>query len=763
MGYTPKDKLTKIHIGDTGLVAKLPSAPKVTGKTSSKAVVSKIYAKPLISAFEQANIEVTADRLWGDVSVEFYERPIDTASLLEVFAKLFARPLFDTTQSSDLITNKSVYKVLLDVPSVPDIVSKDSSKVLSDTFSKSDIFSRVFNAVRIFNDTTDQAERVIFNSIKAVNEVADVSDILVTYPLKVLLDTTNNSDVFSRVVTFNRSFVDVVDSTDDFYGVMNVDDDQTAWVDKRLVDYGTLSERFSKVLQNTVVEIHRTALSDERRLEPQIVKADTFTRTDTLDKNVNKVRIDTSATSELKYFVVDRVYNEEAIYSETNRKSLEKPFLDSTSDTDLATLQPNKTAIDIVDQVEQLIKSLSVARSELADTLDTLYKAFETGRLDTAQQSDLSYRHLRMVFNEVDYFLQDYVFEDYTFKAVHLSDQITDFKFYKVFNDIVDSTDDFYGETNVDDDQIAHVAKYAAEIIRPSEVFSRTVTFIRSYLDTFTKVEVLFSNVNKVFADIFDASDAAYKSLSKIFSDTFLKTDIVALLLGKALSDSVSNTEYWIKTLVKSLVENKITTEVIAKIIQVVKIDLADVSDSIVTVFTAYRTFTEQTSNSENVAKYLGKQQNDTVAKSELFVKSFNKVSSDSVANSEVKIFNYSKIANDTVDATDDFYGAANLDDDQITTVNKYTIDLTDLADVFTRTVSFVRSFTETLSKSEILSKNTSIVKSDTVQRTDTITRTLNKVANDTAHPSEIKSANLQSYFLENYVVPGYVGTNYTL
>ena len=117
----------------------------------------------------------------------------------------------------------------------------------------------------------------------------------------------------------------------------------------------------------------------------------------------------------------------------------------------------------------------------------------------------------------------------------------------------------------------------------------------------------------------------------------------------------------------------------------------------------------------------------------------------------------------DTVSATDDYYGAANIDDDQFATFNKTA------ADSFTKSERFIYSAllekTETFSKAEEITLTIGTNLLETLQFTETFTYDKYAVTlfTDQILKSDSGTINNQNYFASTYVEPGYVGTNRTI
>jgi len=116
----------------------------------------------------------------------------------------------------------------------------------------------------------------------------------------------------------------------------------------------------------------------------------------------------------------------------------------------------------------------------------------------------------------------------------------------------------------------------------------------------------------------------------------------------------------------------------------------------------------------------------------------------------------------DLFGSTDDFYGLANVDDDQTARIDKVVIDYSILTELFSRIATFIRSFTDVASISEEFRNSISKIFSDQINRSDIVTKLYAKVSTETVSSSQTLSINIQSYFQQDYVELGYTGQTYT-
>lgn len=258
----------------------------------------------------------------------------------------------------------------------------------------------------------------------------------------------------------------------------------------------------------------------------------------------------------------------------------------------------------------------------------------------------------------------------------------------------------------------------------------------RAVSDNVSKTETLRKALSKIAVDNLDASDSI--SLRSTAFRTFTELlDATDDFLGAANTDDDQTAAF-----VKVLSETSFTAE--------------DLKFN----FTFGRLFLDVLSKVERFEKALNKGVADTSTTTEAFVRAFELVLdgssyfledytqpdydagglvvTDSLAMSSGKTFKESpqtvsdvifkgigRAIVDSIDATDDFLGVSNVDDDQ--------------------TAAFIKVFTDTRSTSETHTRLISPAKIETVNTDENIT------------------AFMQSYFASSYVPNGYVGSAYTL
>jgi hypothetical protein len=680
---------------------------------------------------------------------------------------------------------KTFIKVIRDNSNTSDVRFARVVKILSDSIGHSDTFNRVWNAFRTYNDSITHTELLRLHPFKVVSDsttnfeqlnytvkkglvdsthMVDLTKILIQVSTGKF-ETAHVSDSFSRIVNYVRQLNDLVHTTDDFYGAANIDDDQYALVYKVILDFVDTHETFGVRFTKAPI-------------------LDVVTKSDTLSLHYKKPEQDNAnIRHDLPIFVNNLVKNDSVIKSDTNSKvidkapfiesltssdvlanNLTKPFIESIINADLqfSTISPLKE--EIISNIEQIVIDLATTILDQSTIAEEIAKAMSkmTETDSTATSETLFKKDIAILIKEEDYFLSDYFFEDYFFRAVHTADQITDVQFRKQINDIVDATDDFYGSLNVDDDQTASVSKVLVDWASIGETFSRVVQYYRTILDTLSNSEVINKVLSKKVNDTSTITETTYKIVEKIFTDSKTFVDIASKLTNKGLIDVTSNSELTVFAASKLITDTINKTETVAKATSKTLTDVSVVSELFSRVFVAFRTFTDTFTYSDNALIRIGKNNVETVGVSEYYYLVTSKTLSETVNRSEVKLFNFSKQLSDLVDATDDFYGNANIDDDQTAAVTKVFADYTTTNDLFNRVVQYVRSYTDGSVVSEIVNKSYSKQLTETVTRSDLVTKVDAKVVNDQASTSQSLTIYNQNYYASNYMVPGYYGEMYS-
>ena len=603
---------------------------------------------------------------------------------------------------------KQVYKNLLDVSTTQEQVRKLLQKVLADATTNSEVFTRVWTAFRQNTETTTNTELLQKTFAKVLLDVVNSPDLLTTSVGKYLADITEFanlsyavillnknlqdqtlglSDVLSTIVTYNRTLTDSAFMTDDFLGSANIDDDQFAIVYKVVLEWLDINETISITVSKPDI-VDTSIITEQAYLEPQLVKSDQTSNSDLQTKLVNLAKIDVLNYSEQQSFDVTKpdILDTAQIQQEIELNSV-IPQADTITNSDLIVLAVGKSELDSGFVQDQVIFDVENILQDVSSNLEQVEKTSnKTVTADVFSVSELLMTKLIGInINEIDYFLEDYTFDltDYTFKAVHATDSITSFVTAKTIQELVDATDDFLGAANIDDDQIASIDKVLVEYIGFYEAFSRVVTYIRLFTETAQALEQIELSAQKLFTNQTTNTDIVVLDAAKQAVDTAITQELTSFQTTQITTDSYDTTEHIVLTTL------------------VPKTDTINNSDVVTKFYEAIREFTELTNASIQVEKLVESVNSDLTVLTDTIQQTIAKVLLDQITNTEQLVFQFEASYFDLVDATDDFFGSANIDDDQIASIDKVVVEYVQNSETVITVAEFYRVFAEISSSTD--------------------------------------------------------------
>jgi hypothetical protein len=260
----------------------------------------------------------------------------DTFSKLDYFVKTFNKGVAEIFNKSDILSfnfGKPQQNMLISF----DSFSKGFGKTYSESFSKS--------------DTT------YLSTDKAVSDNGSTSDLFSKGIQPSFQEYKTLSEVFSRLVTYNITLLDNIQSTDDFLGLANIDDDQVAAVQKNLIELENTSDLLSFGLSKIYLE--------------------NFNDSDLVNILSNKVVNDISnINSELLSFSINKGHNDISDVGDTLSIGLSIKLIDTIFTTDLVDLL-KITVWNVNDSTTASDDVLGVANTDDDQTASIGKNAFE--------------------------------------------------------------------------------------------------------------------------------------------------------------------------------------------------------------------------------------------------------------------------------------------------------------------------------------------------------------------------------------------------
>jgi hypothetical protein len=337
---------------------------------------------------------------------------------------------------------------------------------------------------------------------------------------KIQLDSAVSTELLNRIVNYNKTFADLVDITDDYYGLSNVDDDQTAYFDKRLISVLLVGEPTlpvfavakptfdsAKILQirRSLANINKseqTTIQDFSTRRPRKNNVEIVTEADVVFKGYSKPLKELKSVSDTKPFKTLQSSKPETINSSlVVYKDILQQFIEllSTSETVLpALLMPREYSDSILVSVEDS-KLVSLFKSHAVGTTLTQFVYTDVLKTENSVVQDISN---------------------------------TQTAFTRNFHNYLYATDDYFGLSNVDDDQIALFDKRLLNLIVSAELYSATVESTKA-----SSANILSATLEKtlanITADAYSVSDILAKSIDKsLVSSNLSISEVIDILRG---------------------------------------------------------------------------------------------------------------------------------------------------------------------------------------------------------------------------------------
>jgi hypothetical protein len=372
-------------------------------------------------------------------------------------------------------------------------------------------------------------------------------------------DSVTNSDLFDRVVSFNRQFTELLDATDDFYGAANIDDDQVMWLLKSIpverltiadVDSLEVGKNFTeaqsvsdddnlevgKNLDEPLSASEQVSYDYAKGFEEQLdatddldgiatteddqtahlykFRTDAFSTADSEDIEFGKNPTDTVPTSDvIGPFNVDKALTDNPQATEFYSSAYSKPLSDSYTVSDTTDVQG--------------IKNLT----------EQLYHADGTSFWDN--YVDPTY----MVTGYAGTWIPEFDVTKVRTDTATFSESLTySMTYNRTLTDSVNVTDDLDGAITSEDDQTMLFHKGLSDITPTSD---STVFVMRmSQADVAAFSDSLSHLTSKGLIDSFTFADTTYSDVGKSLSDTATTSDSISnVTFSKALSDIVDATD----------------------------------------------------------------------------------------------------------------------------------------------------------------------------------------------------------------------------
>ena len=236
--------------------------------------------------------------------------------------------------------------------------------------------------------------------------------------------------------------------------------------------------------------------------------------------------------------------------------NLAKEFEESFAVTDLYSYQVSfiRTPQEVIDASELFEKATTKPFSESSNADDSIDKlAFGKGIAELPQATDTPSIGIEKptVTDAASAGTLDPIFA-YHKKPDDVASYTDDLRYglgYHLY-DSINATDDYMGESNVDDDQIMHFGKTRIDNGSASELFSRSIAYKRSLYDLFSSQDTTTLAYSKPAQDSASGSTLFYRQVSfhRNFYNTAVPSDDIALSNSRVLQDNGTAIENAVKS-----------------------------------------------------------------------------------------------------------------------------------------------------------------------------------------------------------------------
>lgn len=409
-----------------------------------------------------------------------------------------------------------------------DIVSKSDSRILDtlkslkSTASTAEEFRVEVDFIRNFFESSKLQDSIIKGFFKRLEDSSTLSDIAKLSFVKILNDTLSSSETLKY--DLEKSLSEAVDATDDFYGILNADDDQIASVEKFLKDNTSVSEVF-----NAVMHFYR-------------YPEDTTLTQDSVIYTIDKILIDVISYVERLAFSLEKILRDSFISSDSAKISFNKV------DQDLYTISENYRF-----DVELLKKDLTVTSVKmLFDTLKLLLDS--TLVVDEVRFKTEFYRSFSSGMSTSDFTVTtvDKIISDVSTTAEYLrydcekvindfvsTPEALIFETQKTISELIDATDDFYGILNADDDQVMLLNKDLKDIVTNNDFVGKIINLVlKDIVLTSDVFGYKTAGLEQTPEDQGTIQERTYNTIIKVLSEGYLMSDRPYLQLNKPLYDN---------------------------------------------------------------------------------------------------------------------------------------------------------------------------------------------------------------------------------
>lgn len=550
----------------------------------------KSFAKSIHDSF--AEVDVEAIILVKKAPAEFVSLSESSNTLIEklVLNSITATDDFYGEANSDDDETLWFSKSSSDNISIYSNETISSVKVLSEVTSFEDV-QNIFDVRKGRSDLSHAIDTTSNSFIPEIkSEFVRNLDEVHSLVSKVFLEIKYFTDLITSKV-FGKPLSDSVTATDDFYGVANSDDDETIFLSKHVqtelqysIDIDSLEFNKNNI-ESKIVSEQNTISLGKVFTESSFNLDGPYIDVDYCDKSY---LLEDYVATGIPILDFGKFLSDNTESTESYSSYLSKLLGEFTANYDAMSFMTEKSVSD------NLIKS---------DSNNILFGKSQTDSLETSESNSL----------------------------------VT----YKLLEDTVYPTDDFYGVANTDDDETISLNKYISintsyaseekgfllnkatinEAVTKSDVVS--VVSIKSINETISiPIDSSSVFVDKSATDAATSSEIKLIGLSRHISESVSKVDSSSHVLLKSISESAVSSESYGRSIFKNLSDGFITSESFHDVIYQTSVYCPPLTD----LFT----------KSDSSAHIVSKQLLDSVSKGDSASRNLSKSILDSAISSEL-------------------------------------------------------------------------------------------------------------------------------
>lgn len=574
------------------------------------------------------------------------------------YRRTFIDPITITDAFSRIVNFKRTISETVRV--AQELVTLRASILKTDRVNVSETATKSIKPVR--TDQINISESILKSAKVTLADNINVLENIRLTPKPLKTDQITATDAFVRYLSWYRTFTETVNTTDDYLGNANIDDDQYATFGKRIFDIINLTESTSKQIKTAIFDLINN-IGDLRFIRIDSLKTDSINSTDQFSRIA----------------AYKRTQPDQINVSETALKSIKPSLTDNSTVTETKFLSIQLAKLDYVGYTTETVeKAIKPKYLDITNVSEIIGKKFTSGSIsDSVQLIDTTLKSPKILISD-------------SFTSTDAFTRLIQYS--RVLTDQVTATDDYLGLANIDDDEY--------------------VTFGKGTLDTINVLESILKNINKPLAtETVNVLETKYLNIKLLKTDNSNVSDQNTKYVQKTPSLVVNVSEITYKNINSTLTTETVNfADSVQKRANLLKTDSSQTTDSLTRVVNYLRTLLDTINTTDDYLgnanidddQYLnfGKTIIDTVNFTESLSKRTSKTTTDQINFTDIIIAN--KYA--SISPIDLF----NVTDTPFKTIKPLITDLANITDIFSRVANYLRTFEEPISGDYIVLENLS-------------------------------------------------------